>query len=90
MAIRSNTYYWLECTNRIDNIVAGECGTRSPGAWGDQDAMELVAIERGWVKTGRGHSCPTCAASELSAVKPARKTKVPAEATGTPFDGHAA
>lgn len=30
MAIRSRVYYWLECTNRIDNIVAGECGTRSP------------------------------------------------------------
>ena len=78
MAIRSRTYYWLVCTGRIDNIVGGECGARSPGGWDGQEEVEAEALTRGWVKSGKGHTCPSCAAAAgqtEEAPKPARRVK---------------
>ena len=78
-------YHYLICTARIDNIVEGTCGKRSPGKWHDGELLEKEMEQRGWTR-GKGWTCPECStpAAAVESEKPKRQSRGKAEVPAQP------
>lgn len=73
MPLITAQYHYLECGERVDNVLDTTCGARSPGQWHDKDAMEAGALELGWARHGKDFRCPAHSTVVEEPAKPARQ-----------------